>query len=169
MFTDPEEIIADLPLEKNMAVADFGCGSGSWVLPLAERLEDGVIYAIDIMKEPLSVLRSDLSRKGISNVKVMNENIEKGVSISDERVDLVLMTIFLFQVDDKSRVLEEAERILKPGGLLLITEWAEESSFGKSLEKVSPEKVKELAEEKGFRLEKEFQSGMHQYGLIFKK
>ena len=41
-----------------MIAADFGCGSGGWAIPLAKKLEEGKVYAIDILEEPLSALRA---------------------------------------------------------------------------------------------------------------
>lgn len=168
-FIDPQEIIDDLPLKKDMAAADFGCGSGSWVIPLAERLDEGIIYAIDLLEEPLSVLRSYLNREGIANVKVLNENIEKGSSIRDERIDLVLMTNFLFQVTDKKKVVSEAKRILKKDGFLLVIEWSPNSPIGPKTEKIDPQTLKKIVAENDFILKDEFQAGMYHYGFLYQK
>ncbi len=168
-FINPEEIIDDLPLTKGMVAADFGCGSGGWVIPLAEKLEEGVVYAIDILEEPTSVLRGRLNRGGIANVKVLNEDIEKSLSIRDDRVDLVLMTNFLFQVSDKEKIMDEAKRILKKDGFLLVVEWLPQSPIGPRTEKIDPEELKRIIEEKDFILKDEFQAGMHHYGFIYQK
>ncbi len=168
-FVKPEEIIDDLPLEKNMIAADFGCGSGGWVVPLSKRLKEGVIYAIDILEEPLSALRGKMKRNNIANIKVVNENIEKGTHIQDGKVDLVLMTNFLFQVENKEKVVSEARRILRKEGLLLTVEWEPESPIAPKVEKLSPGKTKNLIEDAGFKLEEEFQAGMHHYGFLHRK
>ena len=168
-FVNPEKVIDDLPLEKDMAAADFGCGSGGWAIPLAKNLEEGVVYAIDLLEEPLSALKSKLNREGIANVKVMQENIEEGVNISDKRVDLVLMTNFLFQVDEKEKPFTEAKRILRESGFILVTEWSPDSPIGPSELKLKPEEVKRLAQESGFALKEEYQFGMHHYGFLYQK
>ncbi|MGM0438993.1 MAG: class I SAM-dependent methyltransferase [Patescibacteria group bacterium] len=168
-FINPEEVIYDLPFDKQMSAADFGCGAGGWALPLAEKLEEGVVYAIDLVKEPLSALKGRLNREGIANVKVLQEDVEDGVSISDKRVDLVLMTNFLFQVDNKEKVLEEAKRILKKSGFILITEWSPDSPIGPKEIKLTPGEVKNMVNSKGFALKEEFQFGMHHYGFLYQK
>ncbi len=168
-FIKPEEIIDDLPLEKGMAAADFGCGSGGWVIPLSKKLEDGIVYAVDLLEEPLSALRGKVERESISNIKIIRENIEEGTEIRSDSVDLVLMTNFLFQVEDRKKVFSEAERILRTDGILLVVEWRLDSTLAPSIAKIGPEEVKGLAEEAGFKLEEEFQAGMHHYGFIYKK
>ena len=168
-FVNPEEVIDDLPFEEDMFAADFGCGSGGWVIPLAKKLEDGVVFAIDLLEEPLSALDGKLNREGIANVKVAKENIENGVSIPDKRVDLVLMTNFLFQLDDKEKPFSEARRILRKSGFILVTEWSPDSPIGPAELKLKPKEVKNLAESHGFALKEKFQFGMHHYGFLYQK
>ncbi len=166
---DPKEIIDDLPIKKNITAVDFGCGAGGWTIPLAEKLEKGVVYAIDILEEPLSALRGKMKRRGIANIKVLNQNIESGVDIKDDKAQLLLMTTLLFQTEDREKVFSEAYRILEKEGLLLVTEWSPESPIGKGTKKLKPEEIKSLAEEQGFNLKQEFQLGMYQYGFVYEK
>lgn len=169
MAFDPEEVIKDLPLEKVSAAADLGCGAGGWTIPLAERLDKGVVFAIDILESPLSALQGKLNSRSIPNVKVLEEDIETGVSLKDNRVDLVLMTNFLFQVNDREKVFKEAKRILAKEGQLIVTEWKPDSPIAKGVKKVSPNEVKSLAKKFGFELKEEFQAGIYQFGFIYKK
>jgi ubiquinone/menaquinone biosynthesis C-methylase UbiE len=169
MAFDPKQVINELPLKEDMIAADFGCGSGGWTIPLAKRLKEGVVFAIDILQGPLSVLEGKLSREEIANVKVMKENIEQGVSLKDKRVDLVLMTNLLFQLDKKEKALEEAKRVLAKKGTLIITEWSSDSPLSPKIKKMSEKEVKKLAEEFNFKLKEEFQAGMYQFGFIYQK
>ena len=59
-FLNPSEVLESLELRKDMIAADFGCGSGGWVIPLAKKLEEGKVFAIDILEEPLSALRAKI-------------------------------------------------------------------------------------------------------------
>jgi len=55
-FLNPKSIIKEhLTIKPGMVAVDFGCGSGGWTIPLAELLEHGRVYAVDILEEPLSV------------------------------------------------------------------------------------------------------------------
>ena len=169
MAFDPQQVINELPLKEDMIAADFGCGSGGWTIPLAKRLKEGVVFAIDILQGPLSVLEGKLSREEIANVKVMKEDIEEEVSINDKRVDLVLMTNLLFQLEDKEKALKEAKRVLVKEGMLIVTEWSPDSPLLPRVKKTSEKEVKKLAQKFNFKLKEEFQAGMYQFGFIYKK
>lgn len=170
-FLDPNKTLNQLELQNNMKAADFGSGSGGWALPLAKRLEQGLVYAIDILKEPLSVLQGRAKAEKISNVRIIRANVEseKGSTLPDSSVDLALLTNLLFQAEDKKGVLEEAKRILKKGGKILAVDWKDKISLGPKQGRISEAEVKETALELGLKLEKEFSAGLHHWGLIFVK
>ncbi len=168
-FIDPEELIYDLPIEPEINAADFGCGAGWWTIPLARKIDKGIVYAVDLLEEPLSALRGKLERENISNVKVMRENIEEGVSIADNKVDLVLMTNFLFQVEKKEKLFSEARRILKKGGFILVTEWNPDSPIGPQNLKIEETEIRKMAVENDFALKDDFRAGMHHYGLLYQR
>jgi len=169
-FLSPNQILSQLDLKSTMVVADFGCGSGGWVIPLAKILEDGRVWAVDIQEEALSALESKLQLYRISNVKKVVADIERGVSqISSSSLDLVLMSNLLFQVEDKKAVFEEAERVLKRGGKVLVVDWVKNAPFGPKEGVISPEEVKEIAQNVGFRFEKEIPAGGYHYALLFVK
>ena len=170
-FLNPSEVLNQLELRENMIAADFGSGSGGWVILLAKRLKEGRVYAIDILEEPLSALKNKASLEQISNIDMIRANIEgeKGAKVPDSICDLVLMTNLLFQVEDRQKALSEAKRVLRPEGKVLVVDWKLESSLGPKEGKVSPEEVKKLAGSLGLNLEKEFPAGIYHYGLVFKK
>jgi ubiquinone/menaquinone biosynthesis C-methylase UbiE len=167
-FLNPTEILKKLKIKKDFIAADFGCGSGGWVLPLAGMLEDGKVYAIDLLEEPLSVLRSKIKTFNVLNVEPVQADVEKNSKLFDNSCDLVLMTNLLFQVSDMNKVLEEAKRVLKEKGRILIVDWQHGSVLGPE-NKISASKVKEVAEKTGFNLEKEFKAGIYHWALIFVK
>jgi ubiquinone/menaquinone biosynthesis C-methylase UbiE len=167
-FLNPKKILEKLNLRKDLVAADFGCGSGGWVIPLTKILENGKIYAVDILEEPLSALNSKIKSQKIFNVEIVKGDVEKGTRLLRESCDLVLMTNLLFECENKKKVLEEGKRVLKKGGKLLIVDWKKESKIGPE-EKVSPEEVKKMAEDLGFKLEEEFEAGPHHWALVFSK
>jgi ubiquinone/menaquinone biosynthesis C-methylase UbiE len=168
-FLDPEKILKQLKLKENMIAADFGSGSGGWVIPLAKKLEDGKVYAIDILEEPLSALRAKTKLEKISNVETIQADVEKNVPLDSDSVDLVLMANLLFECGDKKSVLEEGKRILKRGGRILIIDWLKDNPLTPKIEKVSFAEIKKIARNLDLKLEKEFEAGICHYGLIFVK
>ncbi len=168
-FLNPEQIIKNLRLRKDMIAADFGCGSGSWVLPLAEKLEDGKVYAIDILEEPLSALQSKAKAKNLDNIETVLADIEKNSKLEDGIADLVLITDLLFEVDDVMAVLEEGKRVLKKGGRILVVDWKKDVALGPEQGRVLPSEIKKIAKDLGLKLEREFDAGIYHFALLFEK
>ena len=169
-FVNPIQILDQLGLKDNITAADFGSGSGGWTVPLAARLEQGRVYAVDLQEEPLSALMGRAKLQGISNIKKIIADVEKEIlEIRDSCCDLVLMTDLLFQIDNKNDVFREANRVLKTGGKVLVVDWNLNSPLGPREGKISQGEVKKLAQDSGFRLEKEFKAGDYHYGLVFTK
>lgn len=170
-FLNPKEILRQLNLKKEMTAADFGSGSGGWAIPLAKILKDGKVYAIDILEEPLSALKSKTGIEGIDNIETIRSNVEgkKGLKLKDNSLDLVLMTNLLFEAKDKKRAISEAKRVINKTGEILVVDWKPDSSLGPKKNKVSAEEVKKLFKDFDLKLEKEFEAGDYHYGLVFTK
>jgi ubiquinone/menaquinone biosynthesis C-methylase UbiE len=152
---NPEEILMRLNLKPHMLAADFGCGPGFFTIPLAERLNKGLVYAIDIQKEPLSVLKSTALFKELDNIQIIHSDLEKpnGSKIDDNFLDLVLLINILFKTENKFAIIKEAKRVLNKEGKLLV---------------IDPEPFKKDFEEMGFKTRKMFKPG-DCHGIVFEK
>ena len=169
-FLDPEKVLEKLDLKKKMIVADFGCGSGGWAIPLAKKIPEGKVYAIDILEEPLSALRSRMKLEKVLNIEPKRADIEKSSRLISESCDLVLVTNLLFEAEDKMKILEEAKRVLKKGGEILVVDW--DPQIGERIgpeKKVSPNEVKEIAQKLNLKIKEEFKAGLYHWGLILVK
>lgn len=174
MFLNPEEIIKELNLDEGMIVADFGCGAGFYSIPAARRVgSSGRVYALDVRKEMLDVVRSQSRQAHLLNIETVRADLEElhGSNIKDQTVDRVIISNILFQVDKKTELIAEAYRILKSRGLVIVVEWAKGAgiSIPPSTSLISKETTSELFVSSGFMMEKEFSAGDKHYGLIFRK
>ncbi|MFC1789402.1 class I SAM-dependent methyltransferase [Patescibacteria group bacterium] len=168
-FLNPQKTLSELSLKKNMVAADFGAGSGGWAIPLAKMLEDGKVFAIDIMEEPLSALKSKITLEKILNLQTIKTDVEKSVSIPSWSCDLVLMTNLLFEVSDKKKVLEEGKRILTQEGRILVIDWKKDVTLGPTEGRISSEEIKKTAKEAGLKIKKEFDVSPYHWALILVK
>lgn len=161
-FLKPENVLKELDLKPDMVAAEFGCGSGGFAIPLAKKLEDGLVYALDVQKAPLSALKSKAIFEKIVNIRIIHCDLEKprGSKLIDSCSDLVLVANILFQCQDKNAIINEAKRVLRKDGKLVIIEW---------LAKVPAQELKKMSEEAGFKLIKEFPAGKYHYCLVFEK
>ncbi len=170
-FLNPKEVLNKLELSGEMIAADFGSGSGGWAIPLAKRLKFGKVYAIDILEEPLSALKSKAEIEKAYNIEIILSNVEgkEGSKLPDLSCDVVLTTNLLFQAKDKNKIFAEAKRILKKGGKVLVIDWLPEAPMGPKEGRIPANEVKEMAKNFNLKLEKEFPAGIYHYGLIFVK
>lgn len=151
-----------------MVVADFGSGSGFWALPLAKYLEEGRVYAVDLMDGPLSALRAKIRSEKAFNVETVKSDVEKNSKLLGDSCDLVLTANILFESKSGKKILEEGKRVLRARGRILVVDWKKDASLGPE-NRISPDKVKKIAEGLDLKLTKEFNAGNYHYGLIFEK
>ncbi len=171
VFINPEAILDQLDLREGQMVAEFGCGSGGFTIPLAKRLKGGRVYALDIQEEALSALQGRKDMEGLFNIEVRRCDLEapEGSTLPRDFLDLVLIPDVLFQVDNKAQLLKEAKRILKIGGKILVIDWLPNTSLSPKYGCISPEDLQKIAESFKLKLEKELEAGKYHYGLVFVK
>lgn len=175
-FIDPEAVIGDMDMKTGMNVADFGCGTGYFSLPLAKAVgKEGIICALDILPSKLESVRSQAKLLGLNNIKTRISNLEipEGSKLEKETMDWVILVNMLFQNNKSGRtkIIQEAKRVLKRGGFLLVIEWNElESSIGPDKKiRISKEEMIRMARENGLGILKELKVGNFHYGMILAK
>ena len=121
----PSQLIERSGIKKGMHVLDLGCGSGAFTPFIARTVgEKGKVYALDIQADMLKQLERKLSKpenRDIKNIKLIEGNAYE-LPFDDKSVDLVNLVTVLQEIPDRNRALQEARRVLKPGGILAVTE-----------------------------------------------
>jgi SAM-dependent methyltransferase len=100
---------------------DLGTGTGRMLAlfaPLA-----GQAIGIDQSREMLAIARAKLDAEGLSRVQVRQGDM-LALPYGDATADLVTIHQVLHFLDEPGRALQEAARVLKPGGRLLIADFA---------------------------------------------
>lgn len=173
-FLNPQEIIKHVNIQEGMRVADFGSGGGFRTIPLAEAVgKSGRVYAFDIQKEMLGVVRGKAKSNHLLNIDTIWADLEvpEGSKLKEGFLDIVVVANILFQVNDKEAIAKEAFRVLKPKGIASVIEWDTSAGvLGPPKEHlIDKMKAKEIFALAGFSWEKEFYAGEHHYGFLFKK
>ena len=106
-----------LRLMPPMVIADLGAGEGTFALLLAQRAKK--VIAVDTSARMIEVSRELALRHGVKNVEYRLGDMEE-VPIDDSHVDLVFFSQSLHHALPPERALQEAGRILRPGGRIVI-------------------------------------------------
>ena len=174
MFSDPEHNIEQFHLRPGMHVADLGAGSGFYTFAASRALgKEGRVYAVEVQKELLERVKTEATRQGLSNVEVIWGNIEKvgGTKLRELSIDAAIVSNVLFQTPDKDALAQEAARIVKPKGKVLVVDWADSATAmgPKGGDRYPAEKARALFEKFGFAHEEDIRAGDHHYGMVLRK
>ncbi|MEQ8269039.1 MAG: metalloregulator ArsR/SmtB family transcription factor [Parvibaculum sp.] len=102
-------------------VADLGTGTGRMLELFAPNARSGL--GIDLSQEMLALARAQLARPELQHCSVRQGDLYD-LPIQDGTVDLVTLHMVLHYLDDPAASIDEAARVLKPGGRLLIADFA---------------------------------------------
>jgi SAM-dependent methyltransferase len=155
-------IVEHLALRPGMRVLDVGCGPGRLTVPIAEKVgSQGEVVAIDIQPRMLARAREKARQAGLNNVSF--HEVKMGHSQLDfGQFDRAVLVTVLGEIPEREAALAEIFRVLKPGGLLSVTEIILDPHFQ------GREAVLRLAGAAGFR-EKAFLGGRFAFSMHLQK
>jgi len=111
------DILKEVGIKKGFYVLDYGCGPGSYIVPLAELVgKSGKIYALDIHPLAIQKVKDIVSKKQLANVGTILSDCKTG--LLDNSLDVVLLYDTFHALSDPGGILEELHRVLKANGAL---------------------------------------------------
>jgi ubiquinone/menaquinone biosynthesis C-methylase UbiE len=110
-------ILEEVGIKPGFHVLDYGCGPGSYIIPLAQLVgKSGKIHALDIHPLAIKKVQDIASKKQLANVETILSDCQTG--LPDNSLDVVLLYDIFHHLSDPDGVLKELHRVLKPDGIL---------------------------------------------------
>lgn len=171
---DTALILHKAGIGEGMRLADLGCGTlAHFTLPMAAAVgENGLVYAVDVLKKSLENLEKIISQEHIHNIRPVWSNLEiyKATKIESASLDAAFLLNTLYQLKNRKEALREAARMLKNKGKLIIVDWEKTQKIGPKPEMLlNRENLILVLQKMGLSLLDEFKPGPGHFGLIFEK
>lgn len=112
------KLLGDKPFD---ALLDLGTGTGRMLELLSGLYQRGT--GIDASREMLAIARANLDQSGLSRVQVRQGDI-LNLAVAEEGFDLITIHQVLHYLENPAIAIRSATRALKPGGRLLIVDFA---------------------------------------------
>lgn len=123
-----DEIVKSFLLEvidnrKGVTIVDFGGGTGRWAKILDDFLVESEIIIVDLSKDMLGVAETKIKAGLYKNkISLINADMTNVKELGNNIADYIISTYNpLSFVDNPQSVIDEAYRIVKPGGKVAIT------------------------------------------------
>jgi len=168
---DPDRAIDVLKLQKGVAVADIGAGSGYITEKLSKKVGPmGKVYATDIQQGMIDLLSKRIAKRKLANVTpILSTQDDPRLPV--ESIDLALMVDVYHELSQPQLVLRHIKAALKPGGRLVLLEYRKEDPNIpiRPEHKMSVAEAKLEVEAEGFKLTTTNEDLPRQHILIFTK
>ena len=127
---DASNEVTDSKSEPNSKILDLAA-TGRTSIPLAKN--GFIVTALDLTEGMMKVMKKKIATQNIKNIDVVPGNA-KQIPYEDSSFDAVVSFRFLhlFDEDDKQKIIDEAHRVVKPGGKVLL-EFNNDAMNGRSL------------------------------------
>lgn len=119
----PDQIMDALKIADGSLVGEIGAGGGWFTIRLARRVsQNGVVYAEDIQKEMLEVIRRRVEREGVKNVRTILGTTKD--SRLPHGLDAILIVGAYHEMENPVALLKDAAESLKPQGRIGIVDYS---------------------------------------------
>jgi ubiquinone/menaquinone biosynthesis C-methylase UbiE len=115
-------VLERVGIQPGECVLELGPGPGLFTVEAARRIgPDGRLVAVDIQPAMIAQVEQRVKQAGITNVETHVASAYE-LPLPDASVERAFLVTVLTEIPDPNRALREIRRVLKPGGLLSLTE-----------------------------------------------
>lgn len=127
-YFDVEAVLDRLELPAGTgSIAEFGSGYGTFTLPAARRCA-GTVFAFDIEPDLIALVDRRSREANLSNIETrLRDFAADGTGLPDASISYVMLFNIL-HAEERAGLLDEAHRILEPGGTLGVIHWIYDAS-----------------------------------------
>lgn len=164
------KLLKNMNLKPADVVADIGAGSGYHVFKIAPKLNDGLVYAVDIQPEMLQAIKSKKQELNQNNIELI-KGTEKSVNLPENTVDKILMVDVYHEFEYPVEMLASMKKSLKSEGKIYLIEYrAEDPTVPiKRLHKMSESQAVKEFKANGFQLIENIDNLPWQHCMVFQQ
>lgn len=101
---------------------DLCCGTCDWTIAIAKASQNGRTVGLDFSSNMLEVGKQKVNKEGLSNQIELVQGNAMELPFPDNSFDYATIGFGLRNVPDYTRVLQEMQRVVKPGGHVICLE-----------------------------------------------
>jgi SAM-dependent methyltransferase len=164
-----DDLVKALEIREGARVADIGAGTGYFTWRLARDAgATGRILAVDIQQAMLDLTAQAVQQRGLKNVDYVLAT-PRDPKLPAGSLDMVFIAYSYHEFADPETTMAAVRRSLKPGGRLVVVEYAKENDRAPAspLHKMSFDELRSEIEPMGFELDRILDFLPLQHGLIF--
>lgn len=149
LLLSPRKLVTRLRLADTTRVLEIGAGSGFYSAEVGRNVSKGRLELLDVQFEMLKKAQRKFEAEGIFNAGYTLADASS-LPFKDSCFDVIFLVTVLGEISDQKAFLSEANRLLKPKGIISISEHYPDPDFSPFAQ------INSLVEKEGFELAEHF-------------